>query len=241
MTTSEKHRGVRFKKERLYQAYANSPKWLHLGYFPSFQEAVEARLAYEIKTFGRVFERRKILVEGDVAKVPIHGKLGVFVDYALVDAEDLCLVSGIYWSMSPGGYANGRCPKLGRNVLMHRLLMVDGARFASHIDHANRNRLDNRRANLRLCTRSENAANRSFVGNKTGYKGVTKLKSGRFQAVIAFEGVSRSLGAFDSAELAAEAYDRAAAIYHGEFASPNSQIAAHAIDRAQERISRGQA
>lgn len=40
--------------------------------------------------------------------------------------------------------------------------------------------------------------------NKTGYKGVSKMKSGRYRAYITIRGVQKHLGSFDTADEAAE-------------------------------------
>jgi hypothetical protein len=55
----------------------------------------------------------------------------------------------------------------------------------------------------------------------SGYRGVTLLYSGRYQARIRHEGKNHGLGTFDTAEEAAHAYDDAAKEWHGEFAILN--------------------
>ncbi len=87
------------------------------------------------------------------------------------------------------------------------------------IDHVNRNRADNRLANLRLATRSQNQANRTPNAARALPKGVSFCKqTGRFTAHISARGVQKNLGRFDTAELAALAYGDAARLLHGEFA-----------------------
>ena len=93
------------------------------------------------------------------------------------------------------------------------------------IDHVNGDTLDNRKSNLRVCTRADNKRSRPKQSNNTlGYKGVFKTKNGhlRFGARI---GNGRSkhqyLGSFNTIEEAARAYDQAAKEKHGEFAVLN--------------------
>lgn len=107
-----------------------------------------------------------------------------------------------------------------KTLLLHRLVV--GLRFGDprQVDHINRNTLDNRRSNLRIATRSQNQHNRGKSRNNTsGFKGVSFLKnSNRWIARISIEKQNKFLGRFMTAEEAHQAYERAAALYHGEFA-----------------------
>lgn len=82
-------------------------------------------------------------------------------------------------------------------------------------DHVNGCRADNRFANLRLATRSQNTANaRLMCTNTSGYRGVHFHKEvGRWCAMIN----ATYLGLFDTPEEAHEAYCAAAKVIHGEF------------------------
>jgi hypothetical protein len=92
------------------------------------------------------------------------------------------------------------------------------------VDHRNRDGLDNRRANLRLATHSQNRCNtnRSKVGCSSQYRGVYWHKQKKcWRAHLQYEGKWIWLGRFDSELDAARAYDNAARKYHGEFARLN--------------------
>src|SRR5688572_10772522 len=86
------------------------------------------------------------------------------------DEEDVELIGSRRWFLiSPNGYAATILS--GRQTLMHRMLM--GPTEGQEVDHINGDRLDNRRANLRLCSRSQNLGNRRRWRSKDdGYKGV---------------------------------------------------------------------
>jgi hypothetical protein len=102
----------------------------------------------------------------------------------------------------------------------HRLawLYVYGHFPALHIDHINGNPNDNRIANLRIATRSQNMANRGKNKNNTsGFKGVIRDK-GKWRAKIQFANGARELGSFATAEEAHEAYCRAMKETYGPFA-----------------------
>ncbi|MGB8225740.1 MAG: AP2 domain-containing protein, partial [Sedimentisphaerales bacterium] len=82
--------------------------------------------------------------------------------------------------------------------------------------------LDNRKSNLRLATRSQNNCNRKQKKGTSKYRGVCYNKrTKKWRAAISFNGMYKHLGFFDSEEEAGRAYDEAAKIYHGEFASLN--------------------
>lgn len=102
-------------------------------------------------------------------------------------------------------------------------LYVHGAWPSGLIDHIDRDRQNDRIANLREATRSQNngnAARRS--DNTSGYKGVGfHAASGLWYAKIGVRGRVISLGYHRAKEAAARAYDRAAREHFGEFASLN--------------------
>lgn len=114
-----------------------------------------------------------------------------------------------------------RLYKSGKMILLHRLIMK--APRDKQVDHINGNGLDNRKVNLRLCTRSQNAANTNkYVRNKSGYKGVSWDKSkNKWKAQITKNKKTITLLRSDDPIKAANAYDTAALKYHKEFAVLN--------------------
>lgn len=144
---------------------------------------------------------------------------------AIVDDEDYNELSKHKWcadnSSKTNVYALRRVgKKLSR---MHNEII--GRKDGLEIDHINGNGLDNRRANLRFCTRSQNRMNgRKNADNTSGYKGVTKSKkspNNPWHAHIKFNGITKHLGNYKTKEDAARAYDAAAKELHGEFCSLN--------------------
>lgn len=104
---------------------------------------------------------------------------------------------------------------------MHRAIL--GAKKGEESDHRNCNGLDNRRANLRLCTTSQNQMNRRKQdGCTSNFKGVFWDKERRkWLSRIHYKGKQIHLGRFYIEKDAAHAYNQAATKFFGEFARPN--------------------
>jgi len=137
------------------------------------------------------------------------------------DECDHDLVMSVRWHVrAADGYAYGRIRE--RNILLHRLLM-GVTNPIIHVDHINGNPLDNRRENLRLCNRIDNAKNRRVSKtNKCGYKGVhKKIRTNHFVASITSNNKRVFLGSSLSADECARIYNYAARELHGEFAKYN--------------------
>lgn len=122
------------------------------------------------------------------------------------------------------GYLRFSANKFGM-VIAHRAAWAIhyGEIPQQHIDHIDGNKLNNRIENLRICTHNQNQHNQGIrVTNKSGYKGVSFMKSlGKWQAQICCNSKVKHLGFFMGKEDAAHAYDRAALEIHGEFAWTN--------------------
>jgi hypothetical protein len=87
------------------------------------------------------------------------------------------------------------------------------------IDHENGIKDDNRIANLRDATHSDNQRNQGmYRNNKTGYKGVHwASRQRKYVAQCSVNGREHNLGLFETPELAYQAYCDFAATHHGEF------------------------
>jgi len=149
--------------------------------------------------------------------------------FAIVDPEDYPRLAKYKWFLakSPTGSYATRWQRLKnknarKRIWMHREII----HIPKHMvcDHKNRNGLDNRKANLRPATVSQNLCNRSKRRTKTRskYKGLEWDKIQRkWKARIQLNGRKIYLGSFAGEIDAAKAYDKAAKKYHGEFAALN--------------------
>jgi hypothetical protein len=147
--------------------------------------------------------------------------------HAKVDECDLWIADvGVWRGISRHGRIAAACRPYGnggRHVYMHRYILGMGIGDRRTVDHINGDPLDNRRSNLRICTRHENMANRGpGIRNNSGFKGVylNQIKT-RWNAEIRAKGGHKHIGCFATAEEAARAYDTAARAIHGEFAYLN--------------------
>jgi transcriptional regulator with XRE-family HTH domain len=140
----------------------------------------------------------------------------------IVDQEDFERFGHLNWGCDDKGYAvrHARQPDgSDQRFLLHREIMQAGS--GTHVHHANENRLDNRRRNLKIMAPGEHSALHESAREPRngGYKGVRFSKDGkrrrRWVASITVGGQYRFLGRFRTAEEAAAAYNAAAVAAHG--------------------------
>lgn len=132
--------------------------------------------------------------------------------YALIDDKDFEKVSIRKWSYHHTGYVVGGYPQ----VSLHRFIMDAGNR--QYIDHINRNKLDNRRKNLRFCTPTQNQYN-SIPKRAKLPKGLYWRGDRRAWVVrIKSEGKRLFIGYYKRLGDARKACKEAVLKYHGEFA-----------------------
>lgn len=130
--------------------------------------------------------------------INLYGRSGV-VGVAIVDDADAALAE-LRWNLHRSGYvvtSDGG----GRTVYMHRMVahVVEGiAGRAPHVDHINGNKLDNRRANLRIGTTINRLNSRCNTCSRTGIKGVARVGN-RWGANWSINGV-RTWRYFDTQE-----------------------------------------
>lgn len=145
--------------------------------------------------------------------------------FSLIDAEDEPRVSGRKWHRCGSGGRYAGCKIGGKTVLMHRLLL--DATPGSEVDHRDGDGLNNRRSNIRLCTRSENNCNRRAGKlSRVGFKGIRQQGSS-FEARVVLNGEEYRSGGHESAEAARSARDLMVIQLHGRFArasTPTSRL-----------------
>jgi hypothetical protein len=153
--------------------------------------------------------------------VDMHFRKNVNRGY-IVDKEDEYLLHKYLFYTKSDGYVVTNIASNGKRtqISLHRLVLPGH----DIVDHVSRNKLDNRRDNLRPATLEESAHNKGkYSCNKSKYKGVTQSprNGGKWEANIRVNGKKIYLGLFITQEQAANCYNVAAVCYHGNFAVLN--------------------
>lgn len=129
--------------------------------------------------------------------------------FALIDDEDYKLISKYKWH-----YHSGYAARTLKTIRMHRVIL--NAKPEEEIDHINRNTLDNRRQNLRIASKSQNAHNKGVrKDNTSGQKGVHYNKDKKLWiSRIQVENKRYYIGNYKTKDEAIMAYRKAQMEYH---------------------------
>jgi hypothetical protein len=154
-------------------------------------------------------------------EIPLtHGK------FAIVDDEDYEWLMQWKWHLSDRGYATRTetdpTTKKRKTIFMHRLVI--NTLKGLETDHIDKNRLNNTKNNLRICTPLGNAKNRGKTKKETvsKFKGVTwREEVSKWRAILRSDHKVINIGYFTNEIAAANAYNHYAKLHHGEFASLN--------------------
>lgn len=142
--------------------------------------------------------------------------------FAIVDDEDYDCLSRTKWYCSRSGYAikNVWMGDKYEKLWMHLFIMPHPEGMET--DHINRNKLDNRRSNLRVCTPSQNQSNKGVQSNnRSGIRGVSwNSRLSKWVVHVCKQGKVLHLGVFSNLGDAAVVYDKKASELYGEFYSP---------------------
>jgi len=153
-----------------------------------------------------------------VLYMTIYNAWGGGKKQVIADAKYSEVFRHFNWYIS-GGYAVFGEGK--DKISMHRLVVADKLKPRLVVDHINRNRLDNREENLRVCTVRQNNANKPSKGGTSKFKGVTKNANGTFSSSITDKKKRSNLGVFESESCAAHHYNERAKKVFGEYAYLN--------------------
>jgi len=140
-------------------------------------------------------------------EIPLYNKKGL-INYSKIDKDDFEKVNKNRWCISNGYAMNSGLGSL------HRFIM--NAKKGDIIDHISRDKLDNRKNNLRFVTYSQNAQN---IQQKGVYKGV-RFRNDRWFCEIRIEGKKKSFS-FEQEKHAVYWYDYLATKHYGINASIN--------------------
>ena len=133
--------------------------------------------------------------------------------FTIVDDDDFVIYSKWHWAVNNNGYVRrtltikhaGKKTKY-KTLYLHRLIINCPTGHEFEIDHINRDKLDNRKSNLRLTSSSLNKYNSGiFKNNTSGVRGVREVSKNHWMARIGY----KYLGTFGTKEEANEAYQNA--------------------------------
>lgn len=161
----------------------------------------------------------------DPVRIPLHSKKYPNL-FALVDAEDANRVLALRWSPKISApntiYAKTGNGRRHPFIYLHRFIL--GLSSGDPVvDHRNGDGRDNRKSNLRMCTKRQNQWNHfKHTNNTSGFKGVYwQINRNKWNASITVNRSKTHIGTYDSKIDAAIAYDNAARDHFGEFARLN--------------------
>lgn len=161
-------------------------------------------------------EKRPIILDGNIAIVELTK--GYFAGIDVVDAEEVGKWNW-YAHRTNGNFYAARTGDGHKIVYLHRLLCDS----PNEVDHKNGETLDCRRSNLREANRFTNMRNTRAKGGSSRFKGVYRhSQNPSWIAQITVNRKCIHIGSFVTERLAAQAYDEAAKIHHGEFARLNA-------------------
>lgn len=138
-------------------------------------------------------------------KIPLRNRHKEIVAEVIVDDADGDWVNQWVWSLNANGYAwrnSAAEPAEAKHVYLHRALAGCIKGDGLYVDHINRDRLDNRRANLRVVTPAQAAQNKPALRGR--YRGVSwSADRKKWVAHGQLDGKVYHLGRFDREEDAA--------------------------------------
>ncbi len=184
---------------------------------------------YCVKHYKQIWRHGKILkrtrfdpnvfvIENGICRIYLYDKNGKKQAEAMIDIKDMKRCQTKKWSLRNNYVCSGE------NTYLHNFILDRKTNMKEMTDHRDRNKLNNRRGNLRECNKSQNAANAIKQKSKATsiYKGVYWKKSrNKWIAKITKDYKSIYLGSFVDEIDAAIAYNGAAKRHFSEFALIN--------------------
>lgn len=149
------------------------------------------------------YKKNNIKIEQDYAIISINYKSNIIE--TKVDIEDIEKIKELKWHVNKN-HKNGRFDVYAfeRNnfanrkyIALSRYLMNCTGNI--EVDHINHNTLDNRKQNLRICTKFKNQQNKT--NNTSGYIGIVWDKSrNKWKATVEYKCKRYNLGRFETKE-----------------------------------------
>lgn len=142
------------------------------------------------------------------AVIPLHDRTGQPIAWARVDKADAPALANWRWSLNDGYAVRGTTTGgRRRQIAMHRQIVGLTRGDGLQVDHINRDRLDNRKKNLRVVTRAEQQQNLTpRTGTTSRHRGVSwEARREKWIATARLNGRRVYIGQFDDEGAAGEA------------------------------------
>jgi len=111
------------------------------------------------------------IIEND-AEIYLYNRENKLVNKTIIDAEDVIKINKYKWHLTNNGYVYSEEIKM----YLHRYLL--NANINEEVDHIDRNPLNNKKENLRMCTQQQNTFNQSLrTDNTSGVTGYVGTKN----------------------------------------------------------------
>ena len=125
-------------------------------------------------------DKNEYILYDDHAEIVLRDRQNNIVANAIIDLDDVERCKKYKWSVAKQNLSNSyvRCKNSKVNMSLHRYLLNYNGPLV--IDHINRDKLDNRKSNLRIATVAENTANNKFSGIYKVCTGKWKVKLRRY-------------------------------------------------------------
>lgn len=139
--------------------------------------------------------------------VPLLARDRTVKAHALVSECDAERVLKFVWCLNDNGYAwRNSATARPKHIYLHRFLMDCQPGDGMYVDHINRDRLDNRRTNLRIVTPAQSRQNTPAIGGSSPHRGVHwDSDRGKWTAQAQLADRMHQIGRFDSEDEAARA------------------------------------
>lgn len=127
-----------------------------------------------------IYDPNEIILYEDYAEMLLYDLVGNEIASTFIDLDDVAKVKKYKWHLSDTGYVI-TCID-GINLRLHKYIIGDYENYKAHdydnmTDHIDRNKLNNRKDNLRKVNDSENKQNRDLIStNKSGRTGLQYIK-----------------------------------------------------------------
>ncbi len=118
----------------------------------------------QLSRHGKIYKRtiydpNEIIIKDDHALIELYDKYGEIKNYTKIDLDMVNKCKDFKWYLRPSGYVYGSTQDVNKKIILHNYVNDFTPNKNKILDHINGDKLDNRKINLRLVTKQQNAQN----------------------------------------------------------------------------------